>query len=335
MALSQIQISCPSELSATSSALQFSEQMRSAGDTPLLILDFRRLRFAKPFATLLVAQTIREVAEARRLRGLKTRYLKSGFAVGERSAAIDYLGHVGFFEYAGIEFGNQPGEALGSSTYLPITVLSRTDLEARYPGEKIQEAVTLKCRRLAALLSPDEAERDVMMYCFREIVRNVFEHAETDQCTLMAQKYSGDLVQIAIADEGIGVPTSLAKAHAFSSTEEALRAALRPGVSSNLGGQTGDKWDNTGYGLFVASELGKATGSFCIISGGTLLNVSGAGETIFPFPLRGTAVRLTVSTADAEYFSNRLQQIVEEGERLAALDPNAITPASLSTRLKE
>ena len=39
-----------------------------------------------------------------------------------------YAAHMGFFRAFGLKFGNEPGEAAGSSTYLPLTILNISDL---------------------------------------------------------------------------------------------------------------------------------------------------------------------------------------------------------------
>lgn len=328
-------LTCPRDLTQTRSALDFLERLPNYLSEPTAVLDFRQVSFAKPYATLLLAQGIRDFVVARRALGLETSVDTRGIFVGERQSAISYLGHVGFFEYIGIGFGNAPGQASGSETYLPITVITRAELDQRAAGVVLQQAVTQKCRHLASLLFEDESCQDVLEYSFREIVRNVFEHAGADRCTLMAQKYMNDQVEIAIADAGVGIHATLSVVHGYSDPEASVRAALRPGVTRVTGSQAGSPWDNTGFGLFVTSRLGVAAGSFTITSSGISLTVDSASEVVRSAVLNGTAIRLVVSTADAEYFSNRLHRIVEEGERLAALDAGAKKPASLSTRMEE
>ena len=34
-----------------------------------------------------------------------------------------YVGHMGFFQAFGLNFGKMPGEAFGNNTYLPLTIL--------------------------------------------------------------------------------------------------------------------------------------------------------------------------------------------------------------------
>ena len=48
------------------------------------------------------------------------------------------------------------------------------------------------------------AEQLMVSYCLREVIRNVFEHAQTDTCTVMAQRYSDGAAEIAIIDNGMG-----------------------------------------------------------------------------------------------------------------------------------
>ncbi len=270
---------------------------------------------------------------ARQTAKRSTLFDRRGVLVGERRQGVSYLGHIGFFEYVGIEFGNSPGEALGSSNYLPLTIVRREELETEAAGRILQDAVLAKSARLAKMIFADESQQDILSYCLREIIRNVFEHAETNACTVMAQKYAGDQVEIAITDNGIGVQASLGQSYVDRAPIEALRDAIKPGVSGSTLRDTDERWDNTGFGLYIISRLGRETGTFSLASSGALLTLSGIGEHSGPAPIHGTAIRLLVSVSEAEYFPNRLHSIVAEGEEQLAADQQQRRSASKTARL--
>ncbi len=325
----------PNELTRPQSALDFVDSLREYEDSPDVTFDFRNLRFARPFATLVTANGVRRFVKERLNRGLETKVDLRGIRLGQTTSAVSYLGHVGFFEYVGIGFGNAPGNARGSSKYLPLTVIRRAELSPSVKGEPMQSQVTKRCRHLASMLLQDDSEQDVLEYCFREIVRNVFEHSGADQCTLMAQCYGANQVEIAIADAGVGIHETLGSVHNLSSASDSVKAALEPGITRVTGEQSGTPWDNTGFGLYVVSQLGIAAGSFTIVSSGVCLTRTESSDTLYWTSMHGTTVRLLVNVDNAEYFANRLQQIVDRGETLASLDTRSRRPASLSTRRME
>ena len=52
----------------------------------------------------------------------------------------------------------------------------------------------------------------VTSYCLREIIRNVFEHAKTGNCSIFGQIYKkGNRIEICVADSGCGIKNSLSK----------------------------------------------------------------------------------------------------------------------------
>jgi hypothetical protein len=328
-------LALPRDLSTPGAAISFLKQLPTAVGVRQVTVDFSMIGFAKPYATLLVAEGLRDLVRRRKGLGLDTRVQSRGLVVGERQSAASYLGHIGFFEYVGVQFGNAPGVAPGSSTYLPLTVIHREQLEAERRGRVIQEAVLEKSRHLASMIFVDESQQDLLTYCLREIIRNVFEHAQTDSCTIMAQKYYADQVEVAIADNGRGIQASLGADYEKRPAIDALYDAIKPGVSRIHSDQGLGRWDNSGFGLYVTSRLGRETGSFTIASSGQILGLSGVSVHSRPAPVTGTAIRLVVSASEAEYFPNRLQQIVDEGEAELAAQPGAHRAASKGTRMSK
>jgi hypothetical protein len=299
---------------------------------PELALDFRVLSFARPFGALAIAEALSDLLEKRRANGLS--YEVVGLRDRGHGTATSYLAHVGFFSHLGINFGNAPGEAAGNDRYVPITVLSRSEFGLGVNNAAMGNSIEQKADQLASMIFVDDSKRDMLSYCIREVVRNVFEHAAVDSCAVMAQKYREDDVEIAIADRGIGVLASLSQSHDLSSPSQALQLAVQPGVSRVPSGSgSGSKWDNSGFGLHVISQLGLKHGTFRLVSSGSLLETSGGELATSPAVFPGTLVGLRVNTSDAEYFPNQLQSIVQEGER-SSNAPNGIQKsASKESRL--
>jgi hypothetical protein len=89
--------------------------------------------------------------------------------------------------------------------------------------------------------------------------------------------YSKDVIQVAVADAGIGIPDALGVTYPeLTESSAALVKALEPHVSGAFGaGRTGTSY-NAGLGLFFVSEMAKRTaGRLMIASRGAALLLSG------------------------------------------------------------
>lgn len=307
---------CPSRLT-DHAAIEYINQLRSQDDIPELTVDFSELRFVFPFATLLLAESIRDLVIYREQKGLHTQSPTDSPAF-HRSEAVSYLMHFGFFQFVGLPYGKMPNEAHGNRNYIPIRILTERELIGK--STQIQDAVQSESRNIAEMIYDNDEERIMLSYCFREIIRNVFEHAMIDYCTIMAQKWNyGDMagdVEIAIVDRGRGIFNSMKEAYELVSVEEAIEEALKPGTSRIRQPQNQSQWDNTGFGLYIVSQLGMMYGDFAICTNGKLVGISAKGRESYDIAFNGTAIKLRINTRDAEYFPNVLRGIVQRGEEM-------------------
>lgn len=305
-------ISCPNNFFA-GTASDFINRLFAYIDQHNICINFATIGFIDPFSSLLVAHGIKQFSNIRLSKGLNTSY--SGFE--NPFGVIGYLKHLGFFKFCGVNIGKEVDEANGSSNYLPFTRIRRNQI--MWKGHVMQKEIDNKAEKLATVIfpGPDNAGPAMMLaYAIREIIRNSFEHGQVNECIATAQRWMSGDAEIAIADEGIGVFNSLSKVGGYPSPEAAIAACLQPGVSSHS--VTGDsEWANSGFGLYVVSELGKQFGTFEIVSSKRTIRYSGEERKVFPSAIAGTFVRLRVSTKDADYFPNILHNIVAEGEKLA------------------
>jgi hypothetical protein len=314
-------------------SLRFIRELDRLRDAPDVCLDFTTVDFARPFGTLLIAECVKEYVTCRKAKRLETHATYHQRPEASEGAA-GYLGHVGFFQYIGLQAGKAPGEAKGSQKYVPIQCIERAQLIQMAGQAPIQEAIEKRSDQLAEVVFPHMTEQLMMSYCLREVIRNVFEHAQTDTCTVMAQRYSDGTAQIAIIDRGIGIYRSLCTAHACRSVDDALHLALQPGTSRVVGDQTGQRWDNSGFGLYILSELGRELGNFLVVSNGRFLQLRPAGKEPVHgnAAFNGTGIKLTVDLVNAAYFPNLLHRIVATGEEQLALTGDKHRKASTSSK---
>jgi hypothetical protein len=296
--------------------LDIIKQLQLLGELHDLVLDFTKVNYVFPFSTLAIAIAIKELIEKRQKRGLNTTARGLGIDYG----AVSYLKYFGFFRAIGFPIGNAPNEASGGDRYLPITIITRKEIEIISEGKALQNGIDRHSDRLAKVIFPydqNSGSARMLSYCLREIIRNSFEHAKVNECFVMAQRWYDGTAEITIADRGIGIYDSLRHTHNAASAEEAIKLALLPGVTSSNGLNTGSEWDNTGFGLYVISELGKLYGDFTVLSSNMLLKQQEQFYVVSKVPLSGTIVKLKISTQDSDYFPNILNDIVSKGEQIA------------------
>lgn len=322
-----------------SGAFRFMADLSKQGEAESIVLDFSRTRFAYPLGSLMLVAAFRTFVTTR-----KRLFRAEGIDIAG-CAAHGYLGYMGFFKSLGVDAGKRPGEAAKGATYVPITILTLHDLEQNRRSmmtptgdlPHLGDAIEKESMRLAALVTQDKRPRinRPIAYCFREIIRNVFEHAEIDTCAVYAQKWTNGFIETAIVDRGIGIHASLLPRLKLASDAEALRAAITPGVSSKRGKDHG-VWSNSGFGLYILSELGKQLGIFTLCSGITGLRAEGGhlSEEDHIASFTGTAVGLKIRQLASSEFSKLIQKIADEGEA-QALGRGESVRASKSSRMSE
>lgn len=117
-------------------------------------------------------------------------------------------------------------------------------------------------------LEPEKVEP--IKYIISELVRNVFEHAETpDGAVVCAQYYKkSNTVRIGVVDTGKGIKESLKKFYNPKNDLEAIVLALTPGITgtSQKIGTVSEM--NAGAGLFFIKSLAKISRDFFMVYSG-------------------------------------------------------------------
>jgi len=324
-------IQIPRRLNA-SSAISFSRDLFLILDQDVVSLDFSSLKFALPSGVLFLASVIRHFVRDR--QGKKTKAIN----VNASNNAHGYLLHIGFFRFIGLSRGNKLGDAKGSSTYIPITKVDNTEIRkiARKQGISNLESIIEKSDQLASLLISDYTNHSAhraISYSIREVIRNTFEHSNTEICYFCGQKYSNGAVEISIFDEGRGILESLKESYSFRNNSEAIDAVILPGVSRmRKKDNRANIFDNSGFGLYVLSELGRSFGNFCLASGTSNIIITNDNRIINIQPnLPGTYIGLRFENPPRS-FSGTLSDIVSAGED-EALQYGEVVSASKLSRL--
>ena len=309
-------------------ALDFAAGLSAHLSAPMATVDFAPLRSIEPFGLLYAGAALRTFFRQREYRGIAAQGVRAG------EPAHEYLAHVGFFQWLGISIGNAPGAVPSGATWLPVTTLTRAELDQRTAetGKPLGSVIHQECERLARLVTQSNQLKVTapLAYCLREVIRNVFEHAETDRCVLCAQKCADGAVEIAVIDQGRGIRRSLEERLQFATDGEALRSALRPGVSRCPSTDPDNPWGNSGFGLFVLSELGRELGAFRVVSGRASLHLASGEIREESATLCGTAIQLRLRRPKGANLASQIESIIARGESATA--SGASSRASKSTR---
>lgn len=290
---------------------------------------------------LLTAAAIRQFCAE---RSLEQRQIQLIF---NENSSYQYACHMGFFQAAGFAQGKAPGEARGSISYIPLTKLSISELikreinEGRFADQG--DIIEIEAKRLSQVLSQGQAEfQKLLQYLLREAIRNIPEHAGTDKVWLCGQYWHNrDLAEIAILDEGIGIYKSLTQNHIhrnyIMTNEEALRWALKPGVSVSFnpakGQKSADVWANSGYGLYMISEICKTTnGWLTFVSGNNCLRVYSNDSNICNTHYNGTALGIRIVPSKIDKCQSIIDAIRKKGETEARTIKTAFKNASIPSK---
>jgi len=297
-------------------ALSLVRDLNQVIDEPEVSVCFDHLSWVRPFGTLVAAEAFKDFVFIRKDAGYKTYYENPANIIAQNDGAIGYLKYFGFFQYCGIDIGEQPNEDYHTKNYLRIQKLEQKELENNAKNGDWRNRIVSKCEELGEILCEDISSVNYLEYAFREIIRNVFEHAAISECSLMAQAYKNGMIEIAVADRGRGIYSTLKDKYNLDKPIDSLFLALEPGVSMEDVDNSPGEWGNSGFGLYILSNVGKEYGAFSLLSSGCYLRMYHDDRTILTDEVfyTGTAIKLLVNKADLEYFPNLRYKLIQEGE---------------------
>lgn len=295
-----------------------------------VVVNLSELRVAYPIGTLAFAQYLKYNAMN---RDRKIRFVSTNV----HTAAIGYLTSVGFFKY----FGEDPFKATDlriNKTYIPVSIINWSDLKSRVNDDEktfgtkklIQDIIEEYSDNYSAWMF--NKIEPVISYCFREIIRNVFEHTNALYCSIFGQIYNQrNEIEICIADSGCGIRNSLSKKYIECTDDEwALSHAILPGITSESIKNSG-MYDNSGFGLYVLSEIAKKFGYMVIASGEKLIRITGNDVKLHDYQYLGTMVGINFKYNELLKNKNIILDLIKEGESLSQkMDING--KASTSTK---
>jgi len=193
--------------------------------------------------------------------------------------------------------------------------------------EPVGSVIEAESNRLARVLTHESDGEivDTLTYSFREIIRNAVEHSESDSLTYCAQYWpTKNLVEIVVLDKGVGIRKSLSNNPNIGlvSDREAIQLSLMPSISGKfykgIKRQTGNVWQNSGFGLYMTNRLCRNGGSFFICSGSKGIMLTNDMKFDLDTNYQGTALRLRINLANLLDLKLKLEQFKKEGYEIAS-----------------
>ena len=314
-------------------SLAFSLVLSQVEEADEYIIDFSNVGTIEPFGLLLVSSEIQRLIQSHPNSKCEFINYKN----------MTYAGTMGFFKAFGCEFGKAPGEALGSSRYLPIRILNSDEMRrvAETDYKQVGEVIEERSKELSSILC-GASEGDInetLTYSIREIMRNIVEHSESKKFGMCAQYWpSKNKVEVAIIDRGVGIRKTLSANHHLSITDNkaAINYALMPAISGKAfkGSKIKQKgpWANSGFGLYMTNRICRNGGTFFIASGdtGMLLTKGVNAKKYYSCAFQGTAIRMVIKTdslielrAALEKFRNEGYEINKTYKEITRIDPSS------------
>lgn len=287
-----------------------------------IIINLENYRDITPFSLLLLARKINQI---------KKKYGEGKIEIETGYYLNSYLNHMCFFDMIGIKTEKYINDVPSNDTCVPLRRITRNDLSERKKFDELG-AIEVISKDISKKLSDDKEVINGLTFLLREMIRNTFEHSETDEVYIAAQKWdSKDLMEIAIFDDGIGIPRTISKTikkfnqkKQIWSDYDYISYALKPGVSafSNVKFVTDPSERNSGYGLFMAKEICKKYGQgLLIVSGQSGVLESARRKQKKPrryyiSHIDGVGIQLRFSPSLVNNFNKVRAEIVKQGEKL-------------------
>lgn len=282
------------------------------------VFDFGNIRWFPPFSMLYLSNQINRFRAER----IGSRWIAQNYE------QHTYAAHMGFFKSFNLQHGNEVGEADGSTSYVPLTRIFKKELQDQAATGSIQigDVIQQQSNRLAFTLTRETSSNlyVTLSYSIREILRNSVEHSGTDEVLFCAQYWpTRGEVEVGICDAGKGIYEGLrTNPHLRMEDDyDALILSLLPGVSGiayeGVPRNPYDAWANSGYGLYMTSNICGNSGSFLIASGETALIKNNSNTQAFSQSFQGTAIRLLMKIDRIGKLDKELRILAQKGREIA------------------
>lgn len=168
-----------------------------------------------------------------------------------------YLVRMGLFKTLNIPSDISVTEHDPAGRFIPIVRIKTSDELTKF----ITEMIPL------LHLEPEQAR--TIGYIVSELVRNVIEHAKSENGAVLCAQYykKSNAIRIGIADTGVGIKTAINQSYSARSDLEAIQLALMPGITGTTRREGGTA-QNAGAGLFFIKSIANVNRDFFVAYSG-------------------------------------------------------------------
>jgi len=168
-----------------------------------------------------------------------------------------YIVRMGLFKILNISSGIKFIEHDASGRFIPLTQIRTSQELTKFITEMIP------------LLHLELEQAKTIGYIISELVRNVLEHANSEQGALICAQYykKTNSIRIGIADTGTGIKSTINHAYRAETDLKAIQLALQPGITGTTRRQGGTD-QNAGAGLFFIKSIASVNRDFFILYSG-------------------------------------------------------------------
>jgi len=173
------------------------------------------------------------------------------------AASKNYIVRMGLLKVLGVASEISMVEHEPAGRFIPVT-------QIRTPSE-----ASTFITDMIPLLHLEVEQSQTVGYIVSELVSNVIEHAQSPHGAVICAQYyrKSNSIRIGIADTGIGIKSTITRSHPAQTDLEAIRLALRPGVTGTTKKEGGTE-QNAGAGLFFIKSIANVNRDFFVIYSG-------------------------------------------------------------------
>ncbi len=168
-----------------------------------------------------------------------------------------YLKSMGLFDLLKIDSGIEITEHEPAGRFIPLKQITNSENLTGF----ITEVIPL------LHLEPNQVEP--IRYILSELMRNVFEHAQSPVGAILCAQYykKSNTIRIGIVDRGVGIMKTISASHRARNDIEAIKLALTPGITGTTRRIGGTDY-NAGAGLFFIKSIATVNKDFFVIYSG-------------------------------------------------------------------
>jgi anti-sigma regulatory factor (Ser/Thr protein kinase) len=173
------------------------------------------------------------------------------------AASKNYIIRMGLLRILGVQADVSFVEHEPAGRFIPITqIRTSTELSAFITD-------------MIPLLHLEREQAQTIGYIVSELVRNVIEHADSETGAIICAQYykKSNSIRVGIADTGRGIKYTITRSHRANTDMDAIRLALRPGITGTTRKEGGTE-QNAGAGLFFIKSIASVNRDFFIIYSG-------------------------------------------------------------------